>query len=39
LVIDIVATIGSDPIETGLVRSLNRPEGNLTGISVFATQL
>ena len=37
--IPIVATIGSDPIETGLVRSLNRPEGNLTGISVFATQL
>jgi putative tryptophan/tyrosine transport system substrate-binding protein len=37
--IPIIATIGSDPVESGLVRSLNRPEGNLTGISVFATQL
>jgi putative ABC transport system substrate-binding protein len=37
--IPIVATIGSDPVETGLVRSLNRPEGNITGVSVFAVQL
>ena len=37
--IPIVATFGSDPVETGLVRSLNRPEGNLTGVSVFAVQL
>ena len=37
--IPIVATLGSDPVETGLVSSLNRPEGNLTGVSVFAVQL
>jgi putative ABC transport system substrate-binding protein len=37
--IPIVATIGSDPVESGLVHSLNRPEGNITGISVFAVQL
>jgi putative tryptophan/tyrosine transport system substrate-binding protein len=37
--IPIVATIGNDPVETGLVRSLNRPEGNLTGVSVFAVAL
>ncbi len=37
--VPIVATIGNDPVEAGLVRSLNRPEGNLTGISVFAVQL
>jgi hypothetical protein len=35
----IVATIGSDPVETGFVRSLNRPDGNITGASVFAVQL
>ena len=37
--IPIVATIGNDPVETGLVRSLNQPGGNLTAISVFAVQL
>jgi len=37
--IPIVATIGSDPVETGVVRRLNRPEGNITGVSVFAVQL
>jgi len=37
--IPIIATIGNDPVETGLVQSLNRPGGNLTGISVFAVQL
>ncbi len=37
--IPIVATLGSDPVESGLVSSLNRPEGNLTGVSVFAVQL
>jgi putative ABC transport system substrate-binding protein len=37
--IPIVATIGSDPVEAGFVRNLNRPEGNLTAVSVFAVQL
>src|SRR5689334_6325971 len=37
--IPIVATIGNDPVETGLVQSLNRPGGNVTGVSVFAVQL
>src|SRR5262249_37015624 len=33
--IPIITTFGSDPVETGLVRSLNRPDGNITGVSVF----
>jgi ABC-type uncharacterized transport system substrate-binding protein len=37
--IPIVATIGNDPVETGLVSSVNRPGGNVAGISVFAVQL
>jgi putative ABC transport system substrate-binding protein len=37
--IPIVAALGSDPVESGLVHSLSRPEGNLTGVSVFAVQL
>ena len=37
--IPIISTFGSDPVETGLVRSLNRPDGNITGVSVFAVQL
>ena len=37
--IPIIATCGSDPVESGLVSSIKRPGGNLTCISVFSVQL
>jgi putative tryptophan/tyrosine transport system substrate-binding protein len=37
--VSVIFVIGSDPIKNGLVAQLNRPGGNLTGVSFFTNQM
>jgi putative ABC transport system substrate-binding protein len=37
--IPIVISIGEDPVESGCVQILNRPEGNITGVMLFTSVL
>jgi putative ABC transport system substrate-binding protein len=37
--IPIVFVMGTDPLKVGLVQSISRPEGNVTGVAFLATQI
>ena len=37
--IGVVFTSGADPVASGLIRSLSRPGGNLTGVSLLAAEM
>jgi putative ABC transport system substrate-binding protein len=37
--VPVVVAVGSDPIKNGLVQNLNRPQGNVTGVTFFNSAL